>query len=302
MPWHHRYIGNPLLSGFLNLLFHTGVSDAHCGMRALRRDAPGAPGPAHHRDGVRLRDGRSGPRRRASRSASCRSNTTRAAASRSSSSFRDGWRHLRFLLVHSPKHLFIFPGAVMATIGAPDLADVLAHVGVFGRRWDIHALIGGSLLLIVGAQVVALGLCARAYGDLLHGRARPLVRADARALPPRARPHARRSHRVRGTRDHRSRSSWSGSNAASAASPRSASRSSPRRCSSRDPSLLHLVPAQHPWIATQVNLERAAGKRFRSGSAGIRRRRAPSRLAAPRCAARSRPARGAVASSGAHRQ
>ena len=38
MPWLHRYIGNPLLSGFLNLLFRTGVDDAHCGMRALRRD------------------------------------------------------------------------------------------------------------------------------------------------------------------------------------------------------------------------------------------------------------------------
>ncbi len=38
MPWHHRYIGNPLLSSFLNLLFHTGVSDAHCGMRAFRRE------------------------------------------------------------------------------------------------------------------------------------------------------------------------------------------------------------------------------------------------------------------------
>jgi glycosyltransferase involved in cell wall biosynthesis len=38
MPWHHRYIGNPLLSGFLNLLFQTGIDDAHCGMRALRTD------------------------------------------------------------------------------------------------------------------------------------------------------------------------------------------------------------------------------------------------------------------------
>ncbi|MGZ4299828.1 MAG: glycosyltransferase family 2 protein, partial [Solirubrobacteraceae bacterium] len=38
MPWLHRYIGNPLLSGFLNMLFRTGVDDAHCGMRALRRD------------------------------------------------------------------------------------------------------------------------------------------------------------------------------------------------------------------------------------------------------------------------
>jgi glycosyltransferase involved in cell wall biosynthesis len=37
MPWLHRYIGNPLLSGFLNLLFHTGIDDAHCGMRAVRR-------------------------------------------------------------------------------------------------------------------------------------------------------------------------------------------------------------------------------------------------------------------------
>ena len=57
MPWHHRYIGNPLLSGFLNLLFRTGVDDAHCGMRALRRDVLPAARPPHDRDGVRLRDG-----------------------------------------------------------------------------------------------------------------------------------------------------------------------------------------------------------------------------------------------------
>ena len=83
MPWHHRYIGNPLLSGFLNLLFHTGVDDAHCGMRAFRRDVPAAAGSAHDRHGVRLRDG--DPRREgeARRSASSRSSTTRAAASRS---------------------------------------------------------------------------------------------------------------------------------------------------------------------------------------------------------------------------
>ena len=56
----------------------------------------------------------SAPRRRSSTSASSRSSTTRAAASRSSRRFRDGWRHLRFLLVHSPTHLFIVPGAVLA--------------------------------------------------------------------------------------------------------------------------------------------------------------------------------------------
>jgi hypothetical protein len=80
------------------------------------------------------------------------------------SSFRDGWRHLRFLLVHSPNHLFIFPGVVMAVLGALVALLVLAHVDVLGRQWDIHALIAGALLMIVGTQVVALGLCAHAYG------------------------------------------------------------------------------------------------------------------------------------------
>ena len=50
------------------------------------------------------------------------------------SSFRDGWRHLRFLLLHSPKHLFIVPGAAMATLGALVCLMVAAHIDVLGRR------------------------------------------------------------------------------------------------------------------------------------------------------------------------
>ena len=57
MPWLHRYIGNPMLSGTLNLFFRTGVRDAHCGMRAFRRDRLPRARPAHHRHGVRLGDG-----------------------------------------------------------------------------------------------------------------------------------------------------------------------------------------------------------------------------------------------------
>ena len=60
MPWLHRYIGNPLLSGLLNVFFRTGVRDAHCGMRAIRRDDAAEPRSAHDGDGVRLRDGRPG--------------------------------------------------------------------------------------------------------------------------------------------------------------------------------------------------------------------------------------------------
>jgi glycosyltransferase involved in cell wall biosynthesis len=163
MPWLHRYVGNPLLSGFLNLLFRTGVSDAHCGMRAVRRDR------------LAQLDLRTTGMEFASEM------VIRAAkedldirqfpieyhprgGESKLSSFRDGWRHLRFLLVHSPNHLFILPGAVMAMLGVLVALMVLASVDVFGRQWDVHALIAGSLLMIVGTQVVALGLCAHAYG------------------------------------------------------------------------------------------------------------------------------------------
>jgi hypothetical protein len=80
------------------------------------------------------------------------------------SSFRDGWRHLRFLLVHSPTHLFLIPGAAMFVLGALIALTVLTQLSVFGRAWQLHAMVGGSLLLIVGVQVVSLGLCAHAYG------------------------------------------------------------------------------------------------------------------------------------------
>ncbi len=75
--------------------------------------------------------------------------------------------------MHSPKHLFIVPGTVMAAIGGLICATVLAHVDVLGRRWEVHTLIGGSLLLIVGTQVVTLGLCARAYGIYFMGERDP---------------------------------------------------------------------------------------------------------------------------------
>jgi glycosyl transferase family 2 len=172
MPWHHRYIGNPVLSGFLNALFRTGVSDAHCGMRALRAD---------RLEQLDLRTtGMEFASEMVIRAAKQKLEIRefpieyhpRGGESKLSS-FRDGWRHLRFLLVHSPTHLFILPGIVMALLGALVSATVLARVDVLGRQWDLHALIGGSLLLVVGTQVVALGLCAHAYGTYFMGERDP---------------------------------------------------------------------------------------------------------------------------------
>jgi glycosyltransferase involved in cell wall biosynthesis len=163
MPWHHRYIGNPLLSGFLNLLFHTGVDDAHCGMRAVRRDV--LPVLALRTTGMEFASEmviRASKEKLVVRQFDIEYHP-RGGESKLSS-FRDGWRHLRFLLVHSPNYLFILPGAAMAILGALIELIVIARLGVFGREWDIHALIAGSLLAIVGTQVVALGICAHAYG------------------------------------------------------------------------------------------------------------------------------------------
>jgi glycosyltransferase involved in cell wall biosynthesis len=163
MPWHHRYIGNPVLSGVLNLLFRTGVDDAHCGMRALRRDT--LPRLDLRTTGMEFASEmviRAAKEKLDLRQFPIEYHPREGESKLSS--FRDGWRHLRFLLVHSPNHLFILPGAVMAVIGGLIELIVIARLGVFGRMWDIHALIAGALLAIVGTQVVALGICAHAYG------------------------------------------------------------------------------------------------------------------------------------------
>jgi glycosyltransferase involved in cell wall biosynthesis len=172
MPWLHRYVGNPILTGLLNLFFRTGVKDAHCGMRAVRRDV------------LPRLDLRTTGMEFASEM------VIRAAKEKLTiaefpieyhprggesklSSFRDGWRHLRFLLVHSPNHLFIVPGAALAGVGTLIVILVGAGLSFFGRSWGLHTLIGGALLMIVGTQVLALGLCAHAYGTYFMGERDP---------------------------------------------------------------------------------------------------------------------------------
>jgi glycosyltransferase involved in cell wall biosynthesis len=163
MPALHRYIGNPILTGILNLFYGSGVSDAHCGMRAFRRNALERlelrmPGMEFASEMV-IRASKAGlkieeipieyhPRLGESKL----------------KSFRDGWRHLRYLLVHSPTHLFLVPGVLLFVIGLIGMLTVAVNLNVLGRRWDLHAMIGSAMLAIAGAQVIGLGLCARSYG------------------------------------------------------------------------------------------------------------------------------------------
>jgi glycosyltransferase involved in cell wall biosynthesis len=172
MPWLHRYVGNPILTGTLNLFFRTGVKDAHCGMRALRRDV--LPRLDLRTTGMEFA---SEMVIRASKEnlkiAEFPIEYHPRGGDSKLSSFRDGWRHLRFLLVHSPNHLFIAPGAVLAGLGTVIVVFVGSGLDFFGRAWGLHALIGGALLMIVGTQVLALGLCAHAYGTYFMGEQDP---------------------------------------------------------------------------------------------------------------------------------
>jgi glycosyltransferase involved in cell wall biosynthesis len=168
MTWLHRYVGNPVLTGLLNLFFRTGVRDAHCGMRALRRDVL---------DTLDLRTtGMEFASEMVIRAAKQHLAIAEVdieyhprGGESKLSSFRDGWRHLRFLLVHSPTYLFILPGTALAAVGTLISITVLANIDLLGRSWNIHALIGGALLTIIGTQVLALGLCAHAYGTYFMG-------------------------------------------------------------------------------------------------------------------------------------
>jgi glycosyltransferase involved in cell wall biosynthesis len=172
MHWVNRYIGNPLLSGTLNLFFRTGIRDAHCGMRGFRRDVLPTldlrtTGMEFASEMVIRASKEKLDIRELAISYAPRGGQTKL------SRFRDGWRHLRFLLVHSPTHLFIVPGAVMLLIGMLVSAISLSQVPILGREWNLHTIIGGELMCVVGVQIVALGLCAHAYGTYFMGEKDP---------------------------------------------------------------------------------------------------------------------------------
>jgi glycosyltransferase involved in cell wall biosynthesis len=163
MPWHHRYIGNPVLTKVLNVFYRTGVSDAHCGMRGLRRDV--LPRLDLRTTGMEFA---SEMVIRASKEQLVIDEfpieyRPRGGQSKLSS-WRDGWRHLRFLLVHSPNYLFILPGLLLFLVGSVMAALSLTGVDIFGRQLQLHAMVLASLCMIIGTQVVALGLAAHAYG------------------------------------------------------------------------------------------------------------------------------------------
>jgi len=172
MSWSHRWIGNPILSGMLRLLFHTRISDSHCGMRSFTRDAyqkmqPRATGMEFASELV--------------------VNALRANLKiheipityypRTGESklvgLRDAWRHVRFMLLYSPSYLFQLPGLVLAILGGVLVASVAGGPReFFGRQWDYHVLLFGALMLILGYNLVLFDVFAKTF-SMGAGFARP---------------------------------------------------------------------------------------------------------------------------------
>ena len=163
MPWSNRYIGNPILSGLLNFFFHTGIGDAHCGMRALTKEA------------YQKMQLRTGGMEFASEmvinAALARLKIAEVPITyypRKGSTklrrFRDGWRHLRFLLLYSPTHLYLWPGILMMVIGFLTLLSLaFGPLQIANFMFGLHWMFASSLLTILGFQLITLGFFARVY-------------------------------------------------------------------------------------------------------------------------------------------
>lgn len=167
MPWHHRYIGNPVLSSVGRLFFGSPIRDFHCGLRGFSRAAiqnlnlrtTGMEFASEMVVKARLGrldlrevptilrpDGRSRPPHLRS--------------------FRDGWRHLRFLLLFSPRWLFLYPGALLLLAGLVVGGLLLRgplHIG--NVTFDIHTLIVAALCVIMGVQSIAFALIGRRFAS-----------------------------------------------------------------------------------------------------------------------------------------
>src|SRR5712691_5296676 len=156
-------LGNPLLSGFLNVLHRTNIRDVHCGMRAVRRDML----PVLNLRTVGMEFASEMVIRATRERLDVREVPIELhprVGDSKLSPFRDGWRHLRVILVYNPTFLFLLPGVVMLFVGSLITLLVFVHVPVFGRDLYVHSLIMGCLLIILGVQAIGLGLSARAFG------------------------------------------------------------------------------------------------------------------------------------------
>lgn len=167
MPWHHRYIGNPVLSAVGRLFFRTTIGDFHCGLRGFSRAAilslnlrtSGMEFASEMVVKATLAqlDLREVPTTLDNDGRSRRPHLR---------SIRDGWRHLRFLLLFSPRWLFLYPGIALLAVGLVVGAVLLPGPATFGRiSFDVHTFLVAALCIIVGLQSISFAIIGRRFAS-----------------------------------------------------------------------------------------------------------------------------------------
>lgn len=166
MPPLHRYLGNPVLSFVGRLFYPSQIGDFHCGLRAFRRDA--ILGLGLKTTGMEFAS-EMVVKATLAHLRVAEVPTTLAPDGRSRPphlrSWRDGWRHLKFLLTFAPKWLFFYPGAALALVGTVLLVAILpgaVHLG--DVTLGVHTLLFAAAGIVIGAQLMSFAVVARLFG------------------------------------------------------------------------------------------------------------------------------------------
>lgn len=165
MPWLHRYVGNPVLSFLGRLFFHIPIHDFHCGMRGFRRDSIRALG--LQTTGMEFAS-EMVVRSSLAKLTIVEVPTTLKPDGRSRPphlrTWRDGWRHLKFLLAFSPRWMFLYPSLFLLAVGV--LGMVLLSFGpleVGSVVFDVQTMIVAAAAVVIGIQGTGLALVTRAF-------------------------------------------------------------------------------------------------------------------------------------------
>ncbi|HVS37192.1 MAG TPA: glycosyltransferase family 2 protein [Gemmataceae bacterium] len=171
MPWLHRYVGNPVLTGILNLFFRSPIGDAHCGLRAFRKDA-------YARLGLRS-PGMEFASEMVVKACLQKQKISEAPVVLHPDgrdrpphlrSFRDGWRHLRLLLLLCPDWLFRLPSIAFMIVGFGLMAVLTpGPLAVGAVVLDVHTMLLGALCLVLGHQTLYLWTFARVHAAATAG-------------------------------------------------------------------------------------------------------------------------------------
>jgi hypothetical protein len=165
MPPLHRYLGNPVLTGIGRLFFSSPSGDFHCGLRGFRRDAILAldlqtTGMEFASEMV-VKSTLKGLRIAEVPTTLSPDGRSRAPHLRS---WRDGWRHLRFLLLYSPRWLFLVPGAALMAVGLVGGALLVAGPKTLGGvTFDVHTLLYAGAAVVIGFQSLVFAVFTKSF-------------------------------------------------------------------------------------------------------------------------------------------